>query len=105
MRILNISESLEKIVSENELSDLANPLKNEFAISKSEDLRKAIFDMEDENRVLRVGIVGRVKAGKSSLLNALIFDGKNILPKAATPMTAALTKLEYGEKTEASVDF
>ena len=59
MRILNISESLEKIVSENELSDLANPLKNEFAISKSEDLRKAIFDMEDENRVLRVGIVGR----------------------------------------------
>ena len=89
MRILNISESLEKIVSENELSDLANPLKNEFAISKSEDLRKAIFDMEDENRVLRVGIVGRVKAGKSSLLNALIFDGKNILPKAATPMTAA----------------
>lgn len=105
MRILNISESLEKIVLENELLDLANPLKNEFAISKSEDLRKAIFDMEDENRVLKVGIVGRVKAGKSSLLNALIFDGKNILPKAATPMTAALTKLEYGEKTEASVDF
>ena len=49
--------------------------------------------------------ITRPNAGKSSLLNALIFEGRNILPKAATPMTAALTKLEFGDKTEASVDF
>lgn len=66
-----------------------------------EDYRK---NTESE-RLLRIGIVGAVKAGKSSLLNALFFDGNDILPKAATPMTAALTELSYGEKCEVSVDF
>ena len=56
-------------------------------------------------RLLRIGIVGAVKAGKSSLLNALFFNGNDILPKAATPMTAALTELSYGEKCEISIDF
>jgi predicted GTPase len=105
MKVIEISKQLEEIIIKNDLLDISNPLKNEFAISKSEDLQNAILEMEQDNRVLKIGIVGRVKAGKSSLLNALVFDGKNILPKAATPMTAALTKLEYGEKTEASVDF
>ena len=57
------------------------------------------------DRTLKIGIVGQVKAGKSSFLNALIFDGKNMLPKAATPMTAALTKIVYGEQTQAKVYF
>lgn len=56
-------------------------------------------------RLLKIGIVGAVKAGKSSLLNALFFDGKDILPKAARPMTAALTELSYGEKVSITVDF
>ena len=54
-----------------------------------------------QNRDLKIGIVGQVKAGKSSFLNALIFDGKSILPKAATPMTAALTKIRYAEQATA----
>lgn len=58
-----------------------------------------------QNRDLKIGIVGQVKAGKSSFLNALIFDGKNILPKAATPMTAALTKIRYAEQATAKVVF
>lgn len=57
------------------------------------------------NRDLKIGIVGQVKAGKSSFLNALIFDGRDILPKAATPMTAALTKITYAEKSAAKVVF
>lgn len=105
MKVIEISTQLEEIINKNDLLDIANPLKNEFAISKSQELENAILEMEQDNRVLKIGIVGRVKAGKSSLLNALVFDGKNILPKAATPMTAALTKLEYGERTEAFVDF
>lgn len=105
MKVIGISKQLEEIINKNDLLDISNPLKNEFAISKSQELENAILEMEQDNRVLKIGIVGRVNAGKSSLLNALIFDGKNILPKAATPMTAALAKLEYGEKTEASVDF
>lgn len=105
MKVIEISKQLEEVINKNDLLDIANPLKNEFAISKSQELENAILEMEQDNRVLKIGIVGRVKAGKSSLLNALVFDGKNILPKAATPMTAALTKLEYGERTEAFVDF
>lgn len=57
------------------------------------------------NRHLKIGIVGEVKAGKSSFLNALIFKGESILPKAATPMTAALTKLSYSVEQRAQVEF
>jgi GTPase SAR1 family protein len=59
----------------------------------------------DTNRTLKIGIVGEVKAGKSSFLNALVFDGEEVLPKAATPMTAALTKLNYSESPKAEIFF
>lgn len=57
------------------------------------------------SRTLKLGIVGEVKAGKSSFLNAMLFNGDDILPKAPTPMTAALTKLSYSETPEARVYF
>lgn len=72
----------------------------------SEDKIRAEYAKKvDSNRLLKIGIVGAVKAGKSSLLNALFFDGADILPKAATPMTAALTELTYGEQHSVTVDF
>ncbi len=46
-----------------------------------------------------------MKAGKSSLLNALIFEGKDVLPKAATPMTASLTILKYAQSLSAEAQF
>ncbi|GAA8336527.1 hypothetical protein HpNP141_11730 [Helicobacter pylori] len=46
-----------------------------------------------------------MKAGKSSLLNALIFEGVEVLPKAATPMTASLTVLKYAKTLSAQVEF
>ncbi len=46
-----------------------------------------------------------MKAGKSSLLNALIFEGVEVLPKAATPMTASLTVLKYAQNLSAQVEF
>ena len=78
---------------------------SEFSISTSETTQKEINEIENNNRLLQIGIVGRVKAGKSSLLNALLFDGKSVLPKAATPMTAALTIISYGEELSAEVEF
>ena len=60
---------------------------------------------QNENRLLRIGIIGQIKRGKSSFLNSLIFNGKNVLPKAATPMTAALTKISYAEKPKALIEF
>lgn len=76
---------------------------NEFP--SQEKIQEDYQKTTEKDRLLRIGIVGAVKAGKSSLLNSLFFDGKDILPKAATPMTAALTELSYGEKCEITVDF
>lgn len=98
MELIDISKQLEEIIVKNDLDKLPKDL-------RSEELEKNLSLIYEKDRVLKIGIVGRVKAGKSSLLNALVFDGKDILPKAATPMTAALTRLEYGEVIEANVDF
>lgn len=108
-------ERLDKIIAKrNALETLANKHKdvlNDAFLNKSDDLKKESFLREEyerqinANRDLQIGIVGRVKAGKSSLLNALLFGGSAILPKAATPMTAALTILSYSEKLKVTVNF
>ncbi|MBQ9771293.1 MAG: dynamin family protein [Lentisphaeria bacterium] len=59
----------------------------------------------NEGRQLSISIVGRVKSGKSSLLNALLFDGEQVLPQAATPMTAALTFIRYAPECRAEIEF
>lgn len=68
-------------------------------------LERNIQIARQQSRKLSIGIVGAVKAGKSSFLNACIFDGKEFLPKAATPMTAALTKITYSETPRAVIHF
>lgn len=72
---------------------------------KTEELEKTLKEMQAKDRDLKVGIIGHVKAGKSSLLNALIFEGVEVLPKAATPMTASLTILKYANTLSAEVEF
>ena len=62
-------------------------------------------DFYRENRKLNIGVVGQVKAGKSSFLNTLLFNGQEILPKAATPKTATLTKMEYSEENVLQVEY
>jgi len=56
-----------------------------------------------ENRLLRLGVVGQIKTGKSSLLNSLLFRGKEVLPRAATPMTASLTHITKSDRDEIEV--
>lgn len=82
----------------------------ELAISnvdlESENAIRADFEKNvNGNRDLEIGFVGRVKAGKSSILNALFFEGKSVLPKAAIPTTAALTILSYSETPKAKIVF
>lgn len=62
-------------------------------------------DFYRENRKLNIGVVGQVKAGKSSFLNTLLFNGEEILPKASTPKTATLTKMEYSEHNIIQVEY
>ncbi|GAA6834666.1 hypothetical protein HpBTM70_12600 [Helicobacter pylori] len=96
---------VEKVIKEQGLQEKAGPFISENAVIKTEELEKTLKGMQAENRGLKVGIVGRVKAGKSSLLNALIFEGKDVLPKAATPMTASLTILKYAQNLSAEAQF
>ena len=69
------------------------------------ELQRNIAGASQENRLLRIGVVGQIKRGKSTFLNALLFDGEEVLPKAASPMTAALTRIKYGECIQAEVEF
>lgn len=105
MDIIRLNNEIEKFINKNDLSKDAMALKQENAIQSSEEWQRVLDSFAEEGRVLKIGIIGRVKAGKSSMLNALLFDGNDILPKAATPMTAALTIMEYSENVHAEVDF
>ena len=73
--------------------------------AERKQFEKRIEIASQNGRNLNIGVIGSVKAGKSSFLNALLFDGEEILPKAATPMTAALTCISYSEKPEAVIHF
>ncbi|GAA7615739.1 dynamin family protein [Helicobacter pylori] len=103
--IIKKSALIEKTLQEQGLQERAGPFISENAVIKTEELEKTLKEMQAEDRDLKVGIIGRVKAGKSSLLNALIFEGVEILPKAATPMTASLTILKYANTLSAEVEF
>ncbi|GHQ93171.1 hypothetical protein VN1240_06210 [Helicobacter pylori] len=103
--LIKKSTLVEKTLQEQGLQEKAGPFISENAVIKIEELEKTLKEMQAEDRDLKVGIIGRVKAGKSSLLNALIFEGVEVLPKAATPMTASLTILKYANTLSAEVEF
>lgn len=101
-----MKETLERICGI--LEDGKNLIDENLIMEFQENVKSMLAQMDgimEEGRVLRIGIVGEVKAGKSSFLNALLFDGQDVLPKAPTPMTAALTKLSYSVAPAATVYF
>lgn len=87
---------ISKFNDKNDVNDLTQFIDN-FKIK--------INDFYRENRKLNIGVVGQVKAGKSSFLNTLLFEGKDILPKASTPKTATLTKMEYSEENMIHIEY
>ena len=107
MNIVELNDRIDDFLKkyESELGKDVKALKNEHAIAKSEEWQRKLDEFDEQERVLQIGIIGRVKAGKSSMLNALLFNGNDILPKAATPMTAALTIMEYSDTVRAEVEF
>jgi len=54
-------------------------------------------------RVLNVAVLGRFKAGKSSLLNSLL--RRPLLPVGVIPVTSVVTEIEYGQHECAEVIF
>ena len=64
---------------------------------------KEIID-KINNDVLNIGVIGQMKCGKSTFLNAFVFQ-EAVLPAATTPMTAALSVITYGEKKKLKAEF
>lgn len=57
-----------------------------------------------DNDTLTIGVIGQMKCGKSTFLNAFVFED-DVLPSATTPMTAALSVITYGEKKVIKAEF
>ena len=85
----------EYLSNNSDIADFNTELKN---------LKLSLDEKREENRIFKLGIVGQMKTGKSSFLNEYLF-GEEILPTAATPMTAALTLIKYADKDEAEIEF
>ncbi|MGH4139470.1 dynamin family protein [Clostridium sp.] len=96
-KIDDINSKLEKYNSNDIDMSSIRKIKQNF-ITKTDDFFR-------EDRKLNIGVIGQVKAGKSSFLNTLIFDGMEILPKASTPKTATLTKIEYSSENSIVIEY
>lgn len=57
-----------------------------------------------ESDVLTIGVIGQMKCGKSTFLNAFVFED-DVLPSATTPMTASLSIITYGEEKKIVAEF
>lgn len=91
-----IAETLTKAELEGEKAsgELALERDKEDISIASKNLRQGIF---------RLVVLGDLKRGKSTLLNALI--GENLLPSDVNPCTALLTVLRYGPEKKVTVYF
>ena len=65
--------------------------------------KQAIIDKLDHD-TLTIGVIGQMKCGKSTFLNAFVFED-DVLPAATTPMTAALSVIKYGEQKRIVAEF
>lgn len=96
----------------NKIENLLNAIDAQKFPADSADLMTIRADFftklqrwQQQEQTLNIGIMGQVKAGKSTFLNALLFAGRPILPEAATPKTANLTKVVYGDRYSMQVEY
>ena len=104
---MTIQKHLEKLSRLSEQLQLWQGRFNEIQdiLSLKKPLLEQVERFNQEEQTLNIAIMGQVKAGKSSFLNALLFNGKPVLPTAATPKTANLTRISYGEKPVLEVEY
>ncbi|MFB8791444.1 MAG: dynamin family protein [Potamolinea sp.] len=111
---LNDLERVAKVRHEvaSSLGKIAETLKKSEAEGKQHSgelsLEADIADINIASQNLRQGVfrllvLGDMKRGKSTLLNALI--GENLLPSDVNPCTALLTVLRYGPLKKVTVYF
>lgn len=65
----------------------------------AEQTKKDLMALDAKtSKLLHIVFMGAVKAGKSTLLNALL--GKTVSPVGISEMTASILHIYYGEKTK-----
>ncbi len=68
---------------------------------KHEELSQTVSELRNRiNEPFMFVIVGEVKAGKSSFINALLGTGQEIVAVAPEPMTDTILQVTYGEKAQ-----
>jgi GTP-binding protein EngB required for normal cell division len=78
-------------------------IRTQYGITAIDPHLEACGALLEERGLIDVGIFGRFKAGKSSLLNLLA--ERNVLPVGVTPVTAVITRLRYGPEEQATVRY
>ena len=73
-------------------------------LESTEELQQLIKNSESLNRdSFKVLVIGEFKRGKSTVINALL--GEEVLPAFATPCTAVINEIKYGEEKRAILHF
>ncbi|MGQ9920196.1 MAG: dynamin family protein [Desulfobacca sp.] len=74
-------------------------------VGQTENWRLILANLENKAAAgrFRVAVVGTVKSGKSTLINALL--GRDVLKRGAGIVTAMITRIEPGESPRALLDF
>jgi len=83
--------------------DRIQKIEARFEISAVQPHLEACRALLQQKDLIDVGIFGRFKAGKSSLLNHLA--DRSILPVGVTPVTAVITRVRYGPGERAVVKY
>lgn len=86
--------------------------KSQICNLASEALKSGWLDLDTYDNIIKkinedtltIGVIGQMKCGKSTFLNSFLF-GKQLLPAATTPMTAALSVITYGETKGVTAEF
>ncbi|TKZ32327.1 dynamin family protein [Brachyspira catarrhinii] len=102
----NISIEIKRQIRKlNILEDYLKNIKNVFNNSDFSNIEKQIKDHKDfiKEPDLQVAIVGSIKAGKSTFINAFLKE--NIASTEVTPETASLTKFKYSDKNHLIIRF
>ena len=90
-------KTLKNINQNNLLSDLIKEILNNSETHESEN--KILFNLIEkvEKQEFTIAVLGTWNSGKSTLLNRILFDSKEVLPIADEPTTSKITRIRYSE--------
>jgi GTP-binding protein EngB required for normal cell division len=101
----DLRERIQKLTGSGEAAERLKKIEAAVASQGLVEFRPRIDSLlaRLENPVLEVAVFGRVSAGKSSFLNALLET--DLLPVGTNPITAVPTRVQYGKGISAYVRF